>query len=485
MDAALRDKARAPVGDPAFRELKRLIVARTGHAYFDDKDDALWERVRRRLSATGAASCADYLARMEGQGGDGPEWRALEASVAIGETFFFRYAEQFAALRGTILPDLLRANDGKRRLRIWSAGCSNGAEAYSLAIVASEALRDADGPWNVSILATDISEHALASARAGRFNRWALRTLSEAELGRYFTRDRSGPSPMWTIRPAYRAWVRFERFNLMALVERRAPLQFSEFDLILCRNVLIYFSLETAVRAVEGLRDALATNGWLVLGHAEANAGIADLMAPVELAGAIVYRRREAVAPVRLAPPVSAFMSPPNTSPPPASAHAYQTPVRVEARPPDRIDSDVDADMIVAGLRALASGADARALIEASEAAARAFPLDARPRFYAGVGARALGLHEEAAHALRRALYLDRGFALARLHLALLLLERGSIGQALRALQAVARAARARPADEPVPEGPSTGEAMTMSQLAALARRLIDEHSTREAGRSA
>ncbi|HEY8611020.1 MAG TPA: protein-glutamate methyltransferase, partial [Roseomonas sp.] len=97
----------ADLADPAFAQLKRLVIARTGHAYYEDKDPTLWERVRPRIRATGAGDCAGYVALLQDPEDGEAEWVALEAAITIGETFFFRDAGQFAALRDTILPGLI------------------------------------------------------------------------------------------------------------------------------------------------------------------------------------------------------------------------------------------------------------------------------------------------------------------------------------------------------------------------------------------
>ncbi|HEY8581020.1 MAG TPA: CheR family methyltransferase, partial [Beijerinckiaceae bacterium] len=115
--------APAPKDDPAYRALKDAVIARTGHFYYVDKDDLLFERIEKRRRAVAAPTVAAYIERLSGPGGEA-EWNALEAEITIGETFFFRYAEQFAALRKTILPELIEARSEIRRLRIWSAGCS-------------------------------------------------------------------------------------------------------------------------------------------------------------------------------------------------------------------------------------------------------------------------------------------------------------------------------------------------------------------------
>ena len=117
-----------PEADPGFSTLKARIIARTGHHYYADKDDLLFDRLRKRFRVHGFADASAYAGLLDDPIAGGAEWAALEAEITIGETFFFRYAEQFAALRATILPALIAARSGERTLRVWSAGCSTGAE---------------------------------------------------------------------------------------------------------------------------------------------------------------------------------------------------------------------------------------------------------------------------------------------------------------------------------------------------------------------
>ena len=158
-----------PLIDPGFPHLKSRIIERTGHFYYQDKDDLLWERVRKRLRATGLADSTQYLNLLDDAISGPAEWGKLEAEITIGETFFFRYAEQFAALRETILPEIIDRKGGTQRLRIWSAGCSTGAEPYSLAILVKEILGERLGTWRVSIVGTDINDSFLHLARQARF----------------------------------------------------------------------------------------------------------------------------------------------------------------------------------------------------------------------------------------------------------------------------------------------------------------------------
>ncbi len=282
-----------PGADPAYAALKARIIARTGHHYYIDKDDLLIERLRRRFRDAAAADCAAYAALLSDGALGEAEWARLEAEITVGETFFFRYAEQFQALRERILPALIAARASERTLRIWSAGCSTGAEPYSLAILVRELLGEALPDWRISILGTDISTDALATARAAEYGRWALRTMPLEERLRYFTRLPPAPGIRreggYALRPEFRALVRFERGNLLTLTEPAAAAG-EAFDLILCRNVLIYFEARTVAAVVRGLGRRLRPDGWLLLGHAEPNPVFSGFLDAVSLPGTVVYR---------------------------------------------------------------------------------------------------------------------------------------------------------------------------------------------------
>ena len=200
----------------ALERLKAMVIARTGHAYYADKDRALYERARERMLARGIATLDAYVAELEQPGSQ--EWRALEDIITVGETYFFRYPDHFAALREQVLPALIEARRNSRTLRIWSIGCSNGAEPYSVAIIVRELLGAEIDNWRVSITGGDLSERTLAAARTARYNAWALRTMGPDDRLKYFDKDAAG----WLLKPEFRTMVRFERQNILDLLSADA-----------------------------------------------------------------------------------------------------------------------------------------------------------------------------------------------------------------------------------------------------------------------
>lgn len=481
-EAGRRSRAADAAADPGFPALKAAVIARTGHHYYADKDDLLFDRLAKRFRATGYPDAKAYAALLEGPDG-APEWAALEAEITIGETFFFRYAEQFTALRTTILPELIAAQAPERRLRIWSAGCSTGAEPYSVAILVHELLGPALPEWTVTILGTDLNAAALATARKAEYGRWALRTTPVEERRRWFREFADGRGTAggaaYRLKPEFRSMVRFERQNLIGLIDGSIPASFGAFDLILCRNVLIYFSAETVAGIVHGLGERLRPGGWLLVGHAEPNPAFAGWLTPVQLPGTAAYQRWDgsmplgpppAVQPIAAAaraepshlPPEPHGPAPDRSAPPVARA----IPPAPAAEPPAEADEDV-----LGQVRRLADAGRTAEAWRSLRSALGTAPTDARLRFYEGLLALDLGREAEAEKAFRGALFLDRDFVMAHYHLGLLLGARGRDAQARRALDNALLIAQGLEPELALPEGDgvTAGEMVDNLRL-ALAR---------------
>jgi chemotaxis protein methyltransferase CheR len=453
--------------DPTFARLKELIAERTGHAYYEDKDDLLWERLARRLRASGVADTAGYLELLEDAAAGAAEWEALTAEIMVGETFFFRYAEQFAALQDAILPAIIAANRGSRRIRIWSAGCANGAEPYSVGILLRRLLGEEIAEWHVTILGTDINAAAVAAARSGRFGAWSLRTLPGEERMRDFIPSEGGR--VWTLRPQHRAMVSFAQHNLMQLLDGTSPLQLTDFDLILCRNVLIYFRPDTAARLVRTLAERLVERGWLLLGHAEAGTALQHGLATVELEGTLAYRRgppgaaSSAARHGCAAEPVAAPDAPSAPWPLPAPRPA---PPPVAAAPPHDAGPPAEAAELLAEARRLADRGDLGGAWHACRAGLERDPTNAVLHYVEGLIAGELGEPTAAEQAYRRAVYLRSDFVMAHHQLGRLLADAGQMAAGRRAMANALRVALAMPDRAVLAEG----DGMTAKDFRDLAR---------------
>jgi len=184
--------------------------------------------------------------------------RVVDA-MTTNETLWFRDDYPFTALKTTFLPQCVAA--GARTIRIWSAACSSGQEPYSISMTVSEFIRETRVSLNVSIVATDISSKMVEIARSGLYDDLSLgRGLSDSRRHTFFTKEADG----WRVKPEIRARVQFSQMNLLDNYSR-----LGKFDLIYCRNVLIYFSMDTKGKVVNQMTDILNPGGYLILGASE------------------------------------------------------------------------------------------------------------------------------------------------------------------------------------------------------------------------
>lgn len=208
-------------------------------------------------------------------------------ALTISETHFFRDDNQFEALRKHVLPQIIERRRPVRTLRIWSAGCASGEEPYSIAILLRELLPDVD-EWAITILGTDLNTEALARARGATYGNWAFREERAKQLRpRYFRKQDN----RYELIPEVRRMVTFAQLNLAAEVYPAYETNTMFLDLVLCRNVTIYFTAETTQYIVERFYDALTDGGWLVVGHSEHSLVTYRRFQTHNFPGAILYQR--------------------------------------------------------------------------------------------------------------------------------------------------------------------------------------------------
>jgi chemotaxis protein methyltransferase CheR len=274
--------------DDLWQRVGEFIAQNTGlHFPAERRPD-----LQRGLTAAAAefgladgASCADWLLSAPLTR---PQLNALARHLTIGETYFFRERKTFDALAEHILPELLRhRRGGGQRLRLWSAACSTGEEAYSLAILVQQVLPDWRD-WDVTILATDINERSLQKAIAGVYGEWSFRESPPGFKARHFTPT---PDGRFTIVPEIRNCVSFAHMNLAQDCFPSLPTDTEAMDVILCRNLLIYFTASHARKLVENLRRALADGGWLAVSPSECSQALFSRFAAVNFPGSILYRK--------------------------------------------------------------------------------------------------------------------------------------------------------------------------------------------------
>lgn len=221
---------------------------------------------------------------------DRPGFDALARRLTVGETYFFRAPEIHAVLREQVLPELIRKRADTRRLRFWSAGCCTGEEPYTLALLLRELLPDI-GDWNISILATDVNPAFLRQAREGTWGEWSFRATSGEMRRRYFHAAGKG---RFTIDPLVRDMVHFAPLNLSEAIYPSLATDTNAMDLILCRNVLMYFEPGQAKDVAARLHAALRPDGWLSVAPCEVSSTLFANFVPVSFPGVVLYRKAEA-----------------------------------------------------------------------------------------------------------------------------------------------------------------------------------------------
>jgi chemotaxis protein methyltransferase CheR len=263
-----------------FDRLRRLSTRHTGIVVADDKFDMFYSRLSRRLRVLGLDSFDTYCDLLES--GDSEEFTHFVNAITTNLTAFFREQHHFEYLADPLLPELVMRNRTSRRLRVWSAGCSSGEEAYSIAMVMRETVADIDS-WDARILATDIDSDVLARAREGIYPIEGTETLGEARRRRWLRRGIGANAGRVRVINALRDMVSFRQLNLMARWPMRGP-----FDVIFCRNVLIYFDADTKARLVRRITDLLPVGGHLFVGHSES---IGQWEERLRLIGKTIYVR--------------------------------------------------------------------------------------------------------------------------------------------------------------------------------------------------
>lgn len=324
----------------------------------------------------------------------------LARHLTIGETYFFRDPALMQALAREVLPSLIRERRGRdQRLRLWSAGCSSGEEPYTLAILLHQLLPDL-AQWQVSILATDLNPTALHKAQEAAYGEWSFRNVPQAVRDRYFSKHHG----RYVLDPQVRRLVRLEPLNLVDDAWPCVQQAQQPFDLVVCRNVLMYFRAQQARGVLVRLQDALAEGGWLALGPCEAQPAATPRLRTHHLAGALLQRKSSAG---QTAAGVAAAM------PLPRRPARPRTPLRPAPLPAPRRTDPAPAELSLLA-HTLADQGRLDEALAACERWLRADKLDAGAHCLRGIILLEQAALEPARHALERALFLDPGLALGR-----------------------------------------------------------------------
>ena len=438
--------ADALVREVGFYDLKAYVIERTGLVYFKDKDADLAVRLKPRFEASGAVNPRAYLDLLR-HPVEGPlEFDRLSIELTIGETYFFRHQEQFDALKATIIPAIIARNQASRRLRVWCAGCSIGAEPYSIAILLADEFATALSGWDVKVIGTDLNRDFLGRAVEGRFDEWAFRLTTAGLRTRHFQKV----DKQWAIKPEIKRLVDFHHHNLMHTPYPTLLGGGGHFDLIVCRNVMIYFDWATVARLMPHFEDALGEGGWMVIGHAEQAHGAQNLRL-VQMPSVTVYQKT---------PPKDLFLVPP--VPAPAAPVAKPAPA-VAPRAP----APVNLDHEIVYLKRLADHGEFTEALALCSKLSTINPLDPRPYFYRGLICEQMKRVTEITPSFERAIALDQSFVMAHYYLGLhhrrVQNARGAGRSFRHALTLLAQL----PADQALPEA----DALTAGELRAIIGR--------------
>jgi chemotaxis protein methyltransferase CheR len=276
--------AERPLPREVFRLLRQSIYDYAGLYFDDDATFLIQRRLVPRLEALSLPDFSDYYRYLRAATAETrrAELEEIVERVTTNETYFFREGYQLAAFKDEILPALAESERRGRRLTIWSAGCSTGEEAYTIAILLLES--GLFGGWDVRIFGSDISRRVLQAARKGAYGRGSFRTTEPRILRRYF-REVDGRHQ---VREEVRQMVSFGQINLF---DEPMTAIVGEVDIVFCRNVLIYFNHESRRKVIDTLHRKLIRGGFLLLGHSESLINVTTAFELVHLKNDMVYRK--------------------------------------------------------------------------------------------------------------------------------------------------------------------------------------------------
>lgn len=440
--------------------LDELVRERVGLASSRRHEQAKERVLGEAMKRAGVTDEAVYLALLKR---DQRAFDALICDLTVPETYFFRDPPHYELLRREVLPALLTSRGREHVLEVWSAGCATGEEPYSLTILLEQQML----AHRSHVLGTDVSQRALARAHSAVYGSWSMRATNERDRERYF--QASGRD--YRLIERIRTRARFLQHSLTAALYPAPRSRSAGFDLILCRNVLIYFDPESTARTAQRLASSLSEDGWLMLGPSDPVLDIAEWCDTVTTPCGLLYRRhsqrqqrlprreRSDAAPAAHDP--AGRMAKPVTRRPSAAP-----PVRSASEPPGPSAADeLDPRALLAQVQQLVSAygpstaeAGCRDLLGRNALSGALHLLHAMLLID-------LARDAEAEQALRRALYLDRSLLIAQMLSATLQERRAEHAEAARSYLLLAQQAGALPASEPV----LLGDGLTHAALAELA----------------
>jgi len=487
------DALRKDLAPEEFQLFRDWIHHHSGIFLEDTKVDSLRISLVTRATRYGFTDYGDYFSLLES---DEDEFKELMNLVTINETSFFRFPAQFEALRDQVIPEIMagRRQGGPRGFRVWSAGCSTGEEPYTIGMTLLDSALVSAG-YSCEVVGTDVSTQALERARAGVYPARSVATLQQQLIQRWFEPVKDGHRPIKPVRNLC-------GFHYHNLIKEPYPLAFmSSWDVIFCRNVTIYFRLESTRRVVQNFYDALNPGGYLFIGHSETLTSISDQFDAVEIGGVFLYRKpvsrhllsfgdimsRRSASKTAGGHRAARPAPPRPTSAAPSAAAGRETPTFQPSTPapiePVQVAQEVlaapDSAQLVARAHALLEQAQATAALalardaieldptnteahlvaafahadlgQLDDAMAQAelvldsFPLTAGARYILGIIHQQRGDMDNALVEYKRTVYIDRDFVLAHFAIANIYRARGQNTDACREYENTLRALYAKP----------------------------------------
>lgn len=259
-----KENLSADITDAQFEQISSLVRNLAGIDLHNGKKELVKARLAKRVRQLQLRNIEEYISFARNDR-TGRELVSMLDVLSTNLTFFFREPQHFHYLKDRVLPRIVQAKT--RRIRIWSAGCSSGEESYSIAMLLNEMIPDIENR-DVRILATDLSTRMLETACCGEYKQDRFKDTNRRLISKYFECVKTKPEKIYQARPSIRSLIHFARLNLMDNWPMKGP-----FDVIFCRNVMIYFDRSTQSRLVKRYYDLLAEGGILFLGHAESLTG--------------------------------------------------------------------------------------------------------------------------------------------------------------------------------------------------------------------
>jgi chemotaxis protein methyltransferase CheR len=493
------------ISDPQLFRLSEYVTGWLGLHFPKKRWSDLERNIRHASQELGFEDTDACIERLVSGQFEKEQEEILTVHLTIGETYFFREQKSFDILENRILPDLIASRRGReQRLRIWSAGCSTGEEPYSLAILLSRLIPDLR-EWQITILATDVNSRSLGKAVQGVYSDWSFRGVPQWIRQKYFTKT---PDGRYELPPAIRRMVTFSILNLAEDSYPSLSTNTNAMDIILCRNVLMYFEPKQHLQVIGSFQRSLLEGGWLIVSPCETSPAFSSCFETVMFPGAAFYKRNEqggkalavmppvpvGIADARYASPIVPLVAPKPLSPVPLSAPDLVKPAAPPEQP--RVFEDAlvlyrqgsyeEAAYMLSGLltrsgagsgtqptfgKAVALMAQAQAnrgeialALDWVDRAIAVDKLNAELYYLRATIFQEQGEISKALASLKQALYLDHSFVMAHFAMGMLTLRNGKSGEADKHLKNALGLLGACPADDPV----QGAEGMTIARLSEI-----------------